>query len=163
MTPTLYLATTIPRYDPARPVRDVIVLAPQEITRTWWEHRVPLFDVDVSPVVLEEARQGDPEPARRRREVLARFPVLEATPAIESLAARSLAQLALPGKALRDAAHLACAGGYALDYLLTWHCAPIANAERRRRLMAINAASGRQPPVICTPEELMGTEAPDHV
>src|SRR5262249_48230005 len=52
-------------------------------TRTWWEHRLPLFDVYVSPVVLEEARQGDPEPARRRLEVLASFPVLEATPAYD--------------------------------------------------------------------------------
>src|SRR5215471_16803480 len=83
MKPTLYLETTIPSYYTARPVRDVIVLAHQEITRTWWEHRLPLFDVYVSPVVLEEARQGDPEPARRRLQVLASFPVLEATPAYD--------------------------------------------------------------------------------
>jgi hypothetical protein len=163
MKPTLYLETTIPSYYTARPVRDVIVLAHQEITRTWWEHRLPLFDVYISPVVLEEARQGDPEPARRRLEVLASFPVLEATPAIESLAATYMTQLALPGKALRDAAHLAFACGYELDYLLTWNCAHIANAEIRRRLMAMNAASGRQTPIICTPEELMGAEDADHV
>ena len=83
MKSTLYLETTIASYYTARPVRNVIVLAHQEITRTWWEHRLPLFDVYVSPVVLEEARQGDPEPARRRLEVLASFPVLEATPAYD--------------------------------------------------------------------------------
>ena len=98
MKPTYCSWTTIPSYYTARPVRDVIVLAHQEITRTWWEHRLSLFDVYVSPVVLEEARQGDPEPARRRLEVLASFPVLEATPAIESLAATYMTQLALPGK-----------------------------------------------------------------
>lgn len=163
MKPTLYLETTIPSYYTARPVRDVIVIAHQEITRTWWEHRLPLFEVYISSVVLEEARQGDPEPARRRLEVLAGFPVLDATPAIESLAAMYMTHLTLPGKALRDAAHLAFACGYEMDYLVTWNCTHIANAEIRRRLMAINAAMGRQTPIICTPEELMGTEETDHV
>ena len=66
MKPTLYLETTVPSYYTARPVRDVIALAHQEITRTWWDQRLPLFDVYISPVVLEESRQGDPEVARRR-------------------------------------------------------------------------------------------------
>ena len=74
-----------------------------------------------------------------------------------------MSQLALPGKALRDAAHLAFACGYELDYLVPWNCTHIANAEIRRRLMAINAAMGRQTPIICTPEELMGAEETDYV
>jgi hypothetical protein len=87
MKPTLYLETTTPSYYTARPVRDVIVLAHQELTRMWWEQRLPLFAVYISPVVLEEARQGDPAAAHRRLEVLAGFSVLEATPTIEHLAA----------------------------------------------------------------------------
>lgn len=158
MKPTLYLETTIPSYYTARPVRDVIVLAHQEITRTWWEQRLQLFDVYISPVVLEEARRGDQVPAQRRLEILASFPVLEVTPAIEHFAEVYMKELALPGKALRDAAHLAFACGYELDYLVTWNCAHIANAEIRRRLMAINAALGLQTPIICNPEELMGLE-----
>jgi hypothetical protein len=119
---------------------------------------LPLFDVYISPVVLEESRQGDPEVARRRLEALSPFPVLEATPAIERLADTYMTQLALPGKALRDAAHLAFACGYELDYLVTWNCAHIANAELRRHLMAINAVLRLQTPIICTPEELLGPE-----
>jgi hypothetical protein len=86
MKPTLYLETTIPSYYTARPVRDVIVLAHQEITRLWWEQRAPLFEIYISPIVLEEARQGNSEAARKRLDVLAQFPVLEATPTIERLA-----------------------------------------------------------------------------
>ena len=163
MKPTLYLETTIPSYYTSRPTRDIVVLAHQEITRTWWEHRLPLFDAYVSPVVLEEVRQGDPEAARRRLEVLGNFPVLEATPVIESLAATYMADLMLPGKALRDAAHLAFACGYELDYLVTWNCAHIANAEVRRRLVGVNAVNGRQTPIISTPEELMGMEDIEYV
>ncbi len=156
--PTLYLETTIPSYYTARPVRDVIGLAHQEITRTWWEQRLSSFDVYISSVVLEEARQGDPEAARRRLEVLSPFPILAATSAIEQLANTYMIQLALPGKAIRDAAHLAFACGYGLEYLLTWNCTHIANAELRRYLIAVNVSAGLQTPIICTPEELMGAE-----
>jgi hypothetical protein len=158
MKPTLYLETTIPSYYAARPVRDVIVLAHQEITRTWWERRLPLFDVYISPVVLEEVRQGDAEASRKRLESLSPFPVLDATSAVEQLADTYMARLALPGKALRDAAHLAFACGYDMEYLVTWNCAHIANAEVRRQLIMINAELGLQTPIICTPEELMGSE-----
>ncbi len=53
MKPTLYLETTVPSYYVARPARDVIALV--KGTRTWWEQRLSLFDVYISPVVLEEA------------------------------------------------------------------------------------------------------------
>ena len=113
--------------------------------------------------MLEEARLGDPEAARQRLNVLAQFPVLEATSAIERLAETYMTQLVLPDKALRDAAHLAFACGYELDYLVTWNCAHIANAELRRRLIALNTTLGVQTPIICTPEELMGREETNHV
>ncbi len=45
-----------------------------------------------------------------------------------------------------------------MEYLLTWNCAHIANAEIRSQLQEINAKSNVWTPVICTPEELMGTE-----
>ena len=93
MKPTLYLETTVPSYYTARPGRDVIVLAHQEITRMWWEQRLSAFEIYISPVVLEEARQGDQEAARKRLNVLAPFSVLEATSAIERLAETYIAIL----------------------------------------------------------------------
>lgn len=162
MKPTLYLETTVPSYYTAQPVRDIIVLAHQAITRTWWEQHLSRFEVYISPIVLEEASRGDPEQARHRLEILAPYPVLEATPEIEQLAQTYITDLAFPAKALRDAAHLAFACGYELDYLVTWNCTHIANAEIRRGLMSINATLGLRTPIICTPEELMGTGEEAH-
>jgi len=59
---------------------------------------------------------------------------------------------------MRDAAHLAFACAYGIDYLVTWNCAHIANAEIRRRLTTVNSQYDIETPVICTPEELMGRE-----
>jgi hypothetical protein len=42
-----------------------------------------------------------------------------------------------------------------MDILLTWNCAHIANATMRPRIEAICRADGFEPPVICTPLELM--------
>ena len=45
---------------------------------------------------------------------------------------------------------------YGMDYLLTWNCKHIANAEMRNAVGAVCGSHGCGPPVICTPEELMG-------
>lgn len=158
MKSSLYIETTVPSYYVARDSRDVVVLAHQQITRTWWETRLSDFRAYISPVVLEEARQADPQQARRRLEVLDPLEILEASEAVEALAARFGAELALPSTAIRDAAHLAFACVYDLEFLVTWNCAHIANAEVIRRLTRFNAVAGLPTPTICTPEELLGTQ-----
>ena len=158
MKPSLYIETTVPSYYVSRDSRDVIVLAHQQITRTWWKTRLSDFRVYVSPVVLEEARGGDPDQARLRLEVLGRFDILEANESVEALAARYVAELNIPERAIRDAAHLAFACIYELDFLVTWNCNHIANGEVVRHLTRLNAIAGISTPTICTPEELLPTE-----
>jgi hypothetical protein len=45
--------------------------------------------------------------------------------------------------------------GSDMDYLLTWNCTHIANASMRHKIESICRLIGYEPPVICTPEELM--------
>jgi hypothetical protein len=42
------------------------------------------------------------------------------------------------------------------DLLLTWNCRHLANAEMLAVVMRVIRGSGYEPPVVCTPEELMG-------
>lgn len=158
MKPSLYVETTVPSYYVSRDSRDVIVLAHQQITRAWWETRLSDFRPFISPVVLEEVREGDPEQIQRRLEAVGPFQILEATEAVERLTARYMAEFSLPGSAIRDAAHLAFACVYAMDFLVTWNCAHIANGEIIKRLTQLNAIAGVPNPTICTPEELLGIE-----
>jgi predicted nucleic acid-binding protein len=151
------LETSVISYLAARPSRDVIVLAHQEITRQWWATR-QRFDLYVSPVVLEESALGDPEMARERLRYVEALPVLAAAERIEQVAATYFRELRFPEKALRDAAHLAFACVYAVDYLLTWNCTHIANAVVRRQLARLNERLGLPTATICTPEELGGQE-----
>jgi hypothetical protein len=154
MQPKVYLETTIPSYLTAWPSRDLVKAAHQQITREWWQNRTK-FDLHISQLVLREASGGDAEAARLRLEALRGIPVLALSPAASALAQQLVQQGPLPENAVADALHIAIAVVNGMDYLLTWNCAHIANAALRHRIEAICRASGYEPPVLCTPEELM--------
>ena len=51
---------------------------------------------------------------------------------------------------------IAVAARHGIDYLLTWNCKHIANAEIIRRLDQVIRDAGYLAPTICTPTELFG-------
>lgn len=51
--------------------------------------------------------------------------------------------------------HIAIAAVQGIDYLLTWNCTHIANAAIRTEIETVCRVAGYEPPVLCTPEELM--------
>ena len=63
----------------------------------------------------------------------------------------------IPEKAAVDALHIAIATVHGMDYLLTWNCKHIANAEMQTAVNRICRHDGYEPPVICTPEALLGS------
>ena len=64
MKQKVYIETTIVSYLIARPGRDLIVAAHQQITREWWDLRRREFDLFVSRLVIQEASAGDREAAQ---------------------------------------------------------------------------------------------------
>ena len=158
MKAKVYIETTIPSYLVARPSRDLLIAAHQQLTRDWWELRRPVFDLYVSEPVLEEAGAGDATLAKRRLELLADIRVLALTEGILKLAENLVAEGPIPSKAAGDALHITTATSYASEYLLTWDCRHIANAEIQRMARRVVRRHGFELPTICTPEELMGGE-----
>lgn len=75
---------------------------------------------------------------------------------VYELAATFSVQLAIPPRSSADAIHVALAVLHGMDYLLTWNCTHLANAELRGAIEAICQAAGYAAPILCTPEELMG-------
>jgi hypothetical protein len=151
----LYLESTIPSYLAARPSRDLIVAAHQQITHEWWQQARPDFDIYISQVVLDEISAGDPDAAARRLALMEGLPLLDATEEVEALTGEYQHQLGMPPAAAVDVAHLAYAVAYELDYLLTWNCSHLANGRVIQRVQALNATLGRVTPIILTPEELL--------
>ena len=155
MKPSVYLETTIPSYLTAWRSPELVMAANQEATRNWWEVARPRFDLFISEIVVQEANGGDPEAAKRRVTAIEGLPELAVSEEAELLATRLFADDDKQEKAKTDALHIAVATVHGIDYLLTWNCKHIANAVMRPKIEAICRASGYEPPVICTPLELM--------
>lgn len=154
MKPKIYLETTIISYLAARPSRDLVVAAHQQITQEWWQTRRAEFDLFVSQIVVQESSAGDKDAAERRLAILEGIPVLEQSEEATALAQELVNQMALPEKEVVDALQIAIAVVSGMDYLLTWNCTHIANATLRNRIESVCRSNGYEPPVICTPEEL---------
>ena len=158
MQPSVYIESTIPSYLAARPSRDLVVAAHQQITWDWWLTARDQYELFVSRAVLGEIAAGDPDAAARRREFVARLRVLEAADEVAELAGVYADELGLAANARTDLLHVAYAVAYEIDYLLTWNCAHLANGHVVRRLMETNARRGRFTPLIVTPDVLLGKE-----
>ena len=154
MKSKVYLETTIVSYLVASPTQDVVQAAHQQVTREWWARR-ERFDLFVSRPVLAEARRGDTTAAARRLDALASIPVLSMNRGVTTLARTLIQTGTLPTKGRLDALHVATAAVNGMNYLLTWNLRHLANAAIRGRIEDTCRKAGIQPPIICTPEELM--------
>lgn len=156
--PAVYLETSVVGYATSRLSRDLVVAAHQQITREWFASRARGYDLFVSQMVVHEASGGDEEAARERMAFLQGIPRLGVTTGAGELAAKLVESGAVPRNAAEDALHIAVAAVHGVDYLLTWNCRHIANAAMRQAIEAACREAAYEPPVICTPEELMNDE-----
>ena len=136
MKPKAYLETTIISYLTSRPSRDIITAAHQQSTHEWWDNRRDKFDIFVSQIVIQEAGEGNDEAAVRRLDVIKNITQIEIQPEAVSLAQSLVTDGLVPEKAAADALH-------------------IANAAIRNAIADACRQRGYEPPIICTPEELM--------
>jgi len=58
-------------------------------------------------------------------------------------------------KAEVDALHVAVATVHGMDYLISWNCTHIVNANILPQVYSVCRANGHEPPFTCTPQELM--------
>jgi hypothetical protein len=142
-------------YLAAEPSRDLVVAAHQRITSQWWSQRTR-FRLFVSELVIQEAAAGDPGLAGRRLERIAGLGVLKIRDDAVRLAEALVDQGPIPVKASADALHIALAAAHGIDFVLTWNMRHIANAAMRVGIERTCRANGFEPPVLCTPEELLG-------
>lgn len=153
---SVYLETTFISYLVPRPSRDLLVAAHQQATLERWANRRGQFRCCASQVVIDEASAGDATEIQKRLAILGGLPALEVTDDAERLTEAIMAAGVLPSHGIRDAAHIAVAAVHGIDYLLTWNCKHLANAQIARRIAGVCQDLGQRMPIICTPEELMG-------
>lgn len=109
MNAATYLDSNVISYLTARPSRDVVSLAHQQLTRDWWDIHRHRFDLHISELVLFEIGRGDQSAASDRLAFVRELPVLRITAEARILADRIFRATTLPQKAAADALHVALA------------------------------------------------------
>jgi hypothetical protein len=96
----IYIETTIPSYLTARPSRDIVQAARQQLTREGWDVERRNYDLGISQIVLDEAAAGDADAAQRRMAVIDTLPLLDLTFEVDGLAETIMQSGLLPASAL---------------------------------------------------------------
>ena len=96
---------------------------------------------------------------RARLAALASLTRLAAPADARQLAHRLVDAGAVPERAAQDALHIGIAAVHGVEFLVTWNFRHIANAVAKPRIESVCRRAGVDPPVLCTPEELVATEA----
>jgi hypothetical protein len=157
--PSVYVETTIISYLVGWLSRnDLQVAAHQELTRRWWATRGTEFDLFASSLVVDEAADGDAVLAAERLRLLHGLTLLRVPEEAHALKFQLLRRTQIPAKAENDALHIAIAAVHGVEFLATWNCKHIANAVTLPLVYDVCRAEGYEPPLVCTPHELMGED-----
>ena len=159
MARKVYIETTVVSYRTARPSRDLVLAARQEATRELWPRLLTEYDTHISALVYQEASRGDPQEAGKRLEAIRPFAMLDIDSEAQALAEKIIEGKGIPEEHPEDALHVAVAAANGMELLVTWNFAHINNPFTRLIIRQSLENEGYRPPEICSPDELLGTDA----
>ncbi len=151
MTRTIYLDTTIPSYlfDEREELKTFV-----KITQQWWTEERQQFDLYLSEETMVELNNGDYPNKSKVLESISGIKILAANQRVAEIVKTYVEHYLMPKNVEGDAIHLAYASFYRLDFLLTWNCNHLANANKKRHIQVINSRLGLHVPEIVTPLQL---------
>lgn len=153
--PRIYVETTIPSfYHETRTAPEIA--ARREWTRQWWSTAAARYELVTSPAVLDELGSGPSDRSGAWLALVADLPVLTVSPAIVEIVQAYIRHKLMPANPAGDALHLALASYHKCDFLVTWNCEHLANANKFGHIRRINTMLGLFVPALVTPMELLG-------
>jgi len=152
--PTVYIETTIPSfYYSDRTEQDMVVV--KDWTCEWWREESLNYDLVSSVAVVDELKQGDHSKKEEKIRLLESVRMLELAVETDEIVETYLRHKLMPKDLAGDARHLAVASFHRCDYLLTWNCRHIANANKIGHIRRINGLLALPTPELVTPLELV--------
>lgn len=158
MKPVVYIETTIPcfyyevRTDPESQAR-------RQWTRRWWDNRRDDYELCTSDAVIDELERGEYPIRDEALSLVRNLTMLEVNEAVVDTVEAYLAHHLMPSDPAGDALHLALASNYKCDFLLTWNCRHLANANKFAHIRKVNGVLGLFVPALVTPLELLGEDS----
>ena len=157
MKPLVYIETSIPSF--YYEIRTEPEMVARKIwTRDWWDHYRVNYTLVTSEAVLEELQTGDYPNKEHVTALLCDVPLVHIDEAIRDIVETYIHHTVMPRDPLGDALHLAMASYHKCEFLLTWNCTHLANANKFAHIRRINTLLGLYVPILTTPEQLIGGE-----
>lgn len=143
--------TTIPSYmfDERKEIRFLI-----KITNKWWKEESSKYIVVISENTINELNKGNYPKKEKIIEFSLKLKILPFTQKIIDISQIYISNSLMPNDLEGDAMHLAYASYYKIDFLLTWNCNHLANANKKNHIRFLNTKLGLFIPEIITPLEL---------
>jgi hypothetical protein len=132
------------------------IVARREWTRQWWATARQRYQMVTSAAVLDDLVAGEPERSTERLDLVRGLPLVPADSAIAQIAQAYIVHRAMPADPAGDALHLALASYHKCDFLVTWNCQHLANANKFGHIRRVNTMLGLFVPILVTPLELLG-------
>ena len=155
--PRVYIETSIPSfYYEIRTEHDM--LARKNWTREWWDFKRQDYELMTSEAVLDELSCENSPIKHEALSLLNEVPLLPVEPSIADIVETYIRRSVMPRDPTGDALHLALASYHKCDFLLTWNCNHLANANKFRHIQQVNTMLGLYVPALVTPLELLGEE-----
>lgn len=155
---SVYIETTIPSYY-FESRRQPSLVAWRDATRVWWDAHRHSYRLVTSQAVLSELSRAPEPKSSRSIELLKDVEVLrEPTGILDVIEHYVEHKLMSPGGD-GDAYHLAMASMCSIDYLLTWNCRHLANANKFQHIAILNERLHLHVPVLTTPLMLLPEDA----
>ena len=125
----IYIETTIPSfYHEDR--TDIAAIARRQWTCQWWTDKRQNYDLVTSIAVLNELESGDYPKKENCLSLLSSLSVITIEPEIIDIVEVYIKHMLMPRDPVGDALHLALASYHKCDFLLTWNCKNLANANK---------------------------------
>ena len=158
MNPSVYIETTIPSfYFEGRPEPEMV--ARRRWTREWWDNHRSSYQLLTSDAVADELERGDFPNQKHALDLIQDLPVVEISQAVADTVSAYISHYVMPADPAGDALHLAIASVHKCDFLLTWNCRHLANANKFAHIRRVNGMLGLFVPTLVTPLELLGEVA----
>lgn len=155
----VYIETSVVSYYTSKTSRDIVIAGHQVSTKDFWNKLITneLIPV-ISALVIKEASQGDLEIAKKRRDAIQSFIVLDISKEAEELSNLLIAKHGIPNECPEDALHIAIASVANIDFIATWNFKHLNNPFTKNKIKDIIENAGYICPVLASPEELLGEE-----
>lgn len=155
MTARAYVETSIPSfYFEARTEPEMV--ARRTWTRHWWADATSGVELVTSLAVIDELQRGDFPTRTSCLDLVSSLPVVAVDAAVLEVVQAYIQHRVMPADPLGDALHLALASYHRCDFLVTWNCKHLANANKFGHIRRVNAVLGLYNPSLVTPLELLG-------